>query len=236
MPAFARVALPGVPYHVTQRGNYRQEVFFRPEDRAVYLQFVTKSARLHGLELHGWCLMSNHVHWIVVPTDKKAMADSFRQAHSQYSVYINQAEKRKSGHLWQGRYYSCPLDNAHFGAALLYVERNPARAGLVRVACDYLWSSAAARVGLTPVPGFLRLEPWARQYSAGEWRSLLEGNANPEVEQRVRVSTQQGKPCGSEDFVTEMEGRVGRELKVRAVGRPRNRENTQKADGGSLNP
>jgi len=233
MPAFARVALPGVPYHVTQRGNYRQEVFFRPEDRAVYLNYLTKAARLHGLELHGWSLMSNHVHWIVVPGDKNAMADSFRQAHSQYSTYINQAEKRKSGHLWQGRYYSCPLDDAHFGSALLYVERNPARAGLVRAACDYLWSSAAARVGLAPVPEFLRLERWANGYTAGEWRRLLEGSGDPEAERKVRVSTQQGKPCGSEDFIAAMEGRVGRALKVRVVGRPRNRQDTQKADGGS---
>jgi putative transposase len=208
-------------------------VFFRPEDRAVYLGFVTKAAQLHGLELHGWCLMSNHVHWIVVPKDKNAMADTFRQAHSQYSTYINQAEKRKSGHLWQGRYYSCPLDDAHFGAALLYVERNPARAGLVRVACDYLWSSAAARLGLTPAPGFLRLDPWAQHYTAGEWGSLLAGNADPEVEQKVRVSTRQGKPCGSEDFIAEVEGRVGRDLKVREVGRPWTRRTAQKGDGGS---
>jgi putative transposase len=76
MPAFARVVIPGIPYHVTQRGNYCQDIFFTPEDRIVYLDYLASAANAYGLELHGWCLMSNHVHWIVVPLHKDAMAQS----------------------------------------------------------------------------------------------------------------------------------------------------------------
>ena len=118
MPAFARVVIPEVAYHVTQRGNYRQAVFFAEKDRAVYLNYLTAAAQAYELELHGWCLMSNHVHWIVVPLNPNAMAQSFRRAHSRYAVYVNRQHKRRSGHPWQGRHYSCPLDDAHYGAAL----------------------------------------------------------------------------------------------------------------------
>jgi putative transposase len=78
MPAFARVVIQEVAYHVTQRGNYRQAVFFAEKDRAVYLNYLTAAAQAYELELNGWCLMSNHVHWIVVPLNPNAMAQSFR--------------------------------------------------------------------------------------------------------------------------------------------------------------
>jgi putative transposase len=226
MPAFARVVIPGIPYHVTQRGNYCQDIFFTPEDRIVYLDYLASAANAYGLELHGWCLMSNHVHWIVVPLHKDAMAQSFRRAHSRYASYINREHKRRSGHLWQGRYYSCPLDNTRWGAALLYVERNPARAGLVKAPTDYRWSSAAARLGLSTLPSFLHLYRWANGFTPEEWRQLLDNTADPESDQVLRVSTQQGKPCGNIEFIEDMEAKTGRQLRVRAAGRPAIRQQT----------
>jgi len=229
MPAFARVVIPDIPYHVTQRGNYSQDVFFLPQHRITYLRYVATAAEAYGLQLHGWCLMTNHVHWIVVPSTQDAMADCFRRAHSRYSLYINRHYNSKAGHLWQGRYYSCPLDNTHFDAALLYVERNPTRAGLVKAAIDYPWSSAAARAGFRPAPPYLHLDRWADRFSAAEWPQLL-NNSSPDSDSLVRVCTQQGKPCGSGDFVQLIEQKIGRPLQIRSVGRPKIRN----ADGGSL--
>jgi putative transposase len=220
MPAFARVVIPGIPYHVTQRGNYRQDVFLAPEDGVVYLNYVASAADAYGLELHGWCLMSNHVHWIVLPLNRNAMAQSFRRAHSRYASYVNRQHKRRSGHLWQGRYYSCPLDDARLSATLLYVERNPARAGLVKSPADYPWSSAAARLGLSPLPRFLHLYRWNCGFTVEEWRQMLDNAADPEAEQALRVSTQQGKPYGEIEFIEAMERKTGRQLRVRTVGRP----------------
>ena len=220
MPAFARVVIPEVPYHVTQRGNYRQDVFFTEADRAIYLKYLTAAAQAYGLELHGWCLMSNHVHWIVVPLNPTAMAQSFRRAHSRYAVYINRQHESRTGHLWQGRYYSCPLDHAHFGAALLYVERNPVRAGLVKSAADYRWSSAAGRLALSPRPDSLVLNRWAHSFHVEEWRRLLDNAPDPETEHVLRPSTQQGKPCGTSEFIETIENKVGRDLRVRTAGRP----------------
>ncbi|MGH2506760.1 MAG: REP-associated tyrosine transposase [Ktedonobacteraceae bacterium] len=152
MPAFARVAIPGIAYHVTQRGNYRQDIFATDEDHGTYLGYVASAALAYRLELHGWCLMTNHVHWIVLPEHEMAMVQAFRRAHSRFADYVKRKHKRAAGHLWQVRYYSCALDEEHYFAALRYVERNPLRAGLVRSPAVYRWSSAAARLGLAPAP------------------------------------------------------------------------------------
>ena len=220
MPAFARVTIPEIPHHVTQRGNYRQDIFTTTQDRLTYLEYVTSAAAEYHLDIHGWCLMTNHVHWIVVPQVRNAMAESFRRAHSRFAAYINRQHKRACGHLWQGRYYSCPLDHAHFGAALLYVERNPVRAGLVRSAGEYPWSSAAARLGQIQAPSYLCLELWGRSFTTNEWRRLLADETRTETEDRLRASTKQGKPYGNTSFIDEMECRTGRNLRLRHGGRP----------------
>ncbi len=220
MPAFARVAVPDIPYHVTQRGNYRQDVFAAPEDRKLYLGLVASAAIAYGLELHGWCLMTNHVHWIVLPRNEAAMAQTFRRAQSRFAVHMNRQHKRSAGHLWQGRYRSCPLDRQHLFAALLYVERNPVRAGLVRSPAAYEWSSAAARLGYVSAPDYLTLSLWAGSYSAKEWATLLEGQMSTDKENALRASTKQGKPYGTAAFVDELEQKTNRYLRLRTVGRP----------------
>ncbi len=230
MPAHARVAIPGILYHVTQRGNYRQDIFTTTHDRLTYLEYVTTAAAAYQLEIHGWCLMTNHVHWIVVPQAQNAMADSFRRAHSRFAAYINRQHKRANGHLWQGRYYSCPLDAAHFAAALLYVERNPVRAGIVRSAAEYPWSSAAARLGQVPKPSYLRLEWWAHSFATEDWARLLGEETQPDADDQFRLSTKQGKPHGNAAFIDAMESQTGRTLRVRHAGRP---AFSQSATGGS---
>jgi len=220
MPAFARIALTGIAHHVTQRGNYRQDVFFSDEDRATYLGYVTRAALDYGLKLLGWCLMTNHVHWVVVPRGPDAMAQTFRRAHSQYARYIKSQTKQRSGHLWQGRYYSCPLDEPHLEAALLYVERNPVRAGIAKLATDYRWSSAPPRIGLVAPPLFLALHEWSKCYSPQEWEKKLAGSHDADMEQWLRESTLQGKPVGSSAFIEALECATGRPMNVRPLGRP----------------
>ena len=164
--------------------------------------------------------MTNHVHWIVLPHVQTAMANTFRRAHSRFSAHMNRQHKRANGHLWQGRYYSCPLDDSHFAAALLYVERNPVRAGLAQSPCDYPWSSAAARVGQAPAPPYLRLNLWTRSFSTEDWARLLTDDPEPETEEQLRASTKQGKPYGKAAFIEQVELQTGRILRVRNAGRP----------------
>ena len=122
----ARIVAVGVPYHVTQRGNNRQDVFFVNDDRRCYLDLLREASRRFGLEVLGYCLMTNHVHLLVVPRNEDALALGIGRAHWWYSRYVNRLHGR-SGHLWQGRFFSAPLEESHLWAALGYVERNPVR-------------------------------------------------------------------------------------------------------------
>jgi putative transposase len=131
------------PHHVTQRGNGRQAVFLTDKDREVHLDAFFDYAARYGLRVWGYCLMSNHVHFVVVPEGERSLARVFGRTHSDYARYANLL-RRSCGHFWQSRFYSCAMDEPHAWEALAYVERNPVRAGLAEKAEEYPWSTAAA--------------------------------------------------------------------------------------------
>ncbi|UCD00360.1 MAG: transposase, partial [Phycisphaerales bacterium] len=131
MPRLARTVAVGFAHHITQRGNNRYDVFFVDDDRRVYLELLKEQADKYGLDLVGYCLMSNHVHLIAIPHAEDALAKAVGRTHFRYAQYINRFHRR-SGHLWQGRFYSCALDKRHFWLAMKYVELNPVRAKLCR--------------------------------------------------------------------------------------------------------
>ena len=129
MPRRPRFVLPGVPHHITQRGNNRQDVFFCDQDRVLYLQMLQHHALRHQTRVLAWCLMTNHVHLILIPETPESLALTLGQAHSQYSLEQNRRQRRV-GHLWQNRFFSCALEPSHLLAAMHYVELNPVRAGM----------------------------------------------------------------------------------------------------------
>ena len=143
MARLARIVAPGFPQHITQRGNRRREVFCRAADHQIYLAMLRKYQQRDGLAIYAYCLMPNHIHLVAVPAEQTSRAGSLRDTHTADSSYINRSQAC-SGQLWQGRCFSCVLAEAHLWAAVRYVERNPVRAGLVKRAADYPWSSAAA--------------------------------------------------------------------------------------------
>lgn len=148
MARFARVVAVDVPHHVTQRGNARQVILSNDADRGAYLELLRQYSELHWLSVLGYCLMSNHVHLIVVPCSAEAMAQTLKQTHGRYASYWN-ARNSSSGHVWQGRFYSCPLDESHLWKALRYVELNPVRAGMVKPSSG---DGRAPRPTAGPVP------------------------------------------------------------------------------------
>ena len=117
MPRKARIVLPNIPHHITQRGNNKDAVFFVDKDKDVYLAFLQEESEKYGLELLGWCLMTNHIHLIARPETEDSLAKAVGRAHFRYTQYINRMQGR-SGHLWQNRFYSCALDRSHFRQAL----------------------------------------------------------------------------------------------------------------------
>lgn len=145
MPRKARIVIPNLPHHILQRGNRRQQVFFNDEDRKVYLRLLSIFTKKEDINVWSYSLMDNHVHLIVVPHSKDCLAKAFAEINKLYAKRINGRNNWK-GHLWQERFISFPMDNAHTLAAIRYVERNPVRAGIVSKAEDYQWSSARAHV------------------------------------------------------------------------------------------
>ena len=146
MPRAARVVFEGVVHHITQRGNYRQNVFEDDSDKSKYIEFIREYSEKYGMKIYAYCLMSNHVHFIAAPVKEDSLAMTFKYSNMRYSSYFNRKNKR-SGHLWQGRFYSCPLQFEHALEALRYVERNPVRARMVELPWEYEWSSAREHVG-----------------------------------------------------------------------------------------
>jgi putative transposase len=172
MARLARVVAAEVPHHVTQRGNARRFMLDCDANRKVYLDLLRDNLESCGVSLIGYCLMSNHVHLVVVPMKAEALARALKRTHGRYASYWN-AVYGSSGHVWQGRYYSCPLDQTHLWEALRYTELNPVRAGLVADADSWLWSSAAVHCGKMAAEGWLSLPLWRDHWSEGEWREYL---------------------------------------------------------------
>jgi putative transposase len=220
MPRIPRAVLPGVPHHVTQRGVDRRDIFVRDADRAVYLQLVRGAAERFQVSLAGYCLMSNHVHWIVVPSGAESLAKTFGEAHGKYAHYANVMQDR-SGHFWQNRFFSCALESNHLWAALRYVERNPVRAGLVEKSEGWHWSSAAAHAGSIRPPPWLDLRRWQSTFAAAEWREFLRQETLADAEVALRSNTYTGRPLGSTYFVANAEAELGRVLLPQKGGRPR---------------
>ena len=214
MARLARVVAPGLPHHVTQRGNRRQEVFFGDEDYEAYRALAAEHCRAAGVAVWAYCLMPNHVHLILVPSDEDGLRRALGEAHWRYTRAVNFREGWR-GYLWQGRFASFVLDEAHLMAAARYVELNPVRAGLCARAEDWPWSSAAAHLsarddGLARVAPLLELAP--------DWRALLDGGLEEAALSAIRTHERTGRPLGSEAFLEGLEARLGRQLKRRPPG------------------
>ena len=150
MARLARIVIPAVPYHVTQRGNRRQQTFFCDEDYALYRDLLGQAARKAGSEIWSYCLMPNHVHIILVPSHEDGLRMTVADAHRRYTGFVN-ARHRWTGHLWQGRFGAVAMDEAHLMAAARYVALNPVRARIVERAQDWPWSSARAHLAATVI-------------------------------------------------------------------------------------
>ncbi len=222
MPRIARTVFANVPHHITQRGNRREDVFFSEEDRSTYVAWLGEYCAKYKVSILAYCLMTNHVHVVVVPESTDALEKVFRPLHTRYAQRINRANKWK-GHLWQGRFFSSALDEPYLWAAIRYVERNPVRARIVRRAENYPWSSAAAHCGLKADPVLATNREWKRQLqSIGDWSAWLAEGDQPEQLTVLRRYVECGLPCGAEGFIRGLERRAGQSLRVRPRGRPKN--------------
>ena len=220
MPRIARVVAVDTPHHITQRGNNRQDVFFTDGDREFYLDGLRDQSDRYALRIMAFCLMTNHVHLVAIPTREDSLAKALGRTHYYHSRSINALHGR-SGHLWQNRFYSCPLDEGHYWAAARYVERNPVRAKMVRRAEAYAWSSAKAHVDGKDPHGILDLTNWPGPWRGESWRETLQSVEEDVLLAQLRRSTHKGRPLGTDSFLSRLEAALGRRLRAAPVGRPK---------------
>ena len=194
--------MPDVPCHVTQRGVDRRETFSSDEDRETYPRLMRENLDDAAVGVLGWCLMTNHVHLILLPGGEDSVSVLMRRVR-RYAQYYN-VRWGRTGHLWQNRFYGCMLGPAHLWTALAYVERNPVRAGMVEAATEYRWSSARAHVFGSGPDTILDMEWWERQCRLWQldWGSHLSKD-DMEAASALRACTYAGRPFAEEAMVKE---------------------------------
>jgi REP-associated tyrosine transposase len=217
MPRIARLVVPGIPHHVTQRGNRRQPTFFSDADYRLYARLLGHWCRKVGTQVWGWCLMPNHVHLILVPADEDGLRSALGEAHRRYTRHVNLREEW-CGHLWQSRFASFPMDEGHLLACARYVELNPVRARLVDRPEQWPWSSARAHLfgqedGLTHAAPLLARMP--------DWRGLLDCGLADAERDLIRRRERTGHALGDPLFLERLANRLGRTMTPRPRGRPR---------------
>jgi putative transposase len=211
----ARVVVPGLPHHVTQRGNRREPVSFGAGDYQLYRRLIAAAARRAGAEIWAYCLIPNHVHLIVTPTDPDGLRATFAEAQRRYTGAIN-ALSQWTEHLFQvqGRFGAVVMDEPHLLAATRYIALNPVAAGLVSRAENWPWSSARAHLAgeddeLATVAPLRALIP--------DFAALLTAPADPATTARIERAPTIGRPLGAPEWIATLERQLGRRL---APGKP----------------
>ena len=214
MSRTARLVVPGYAHHVTQRGGRRQQTFFSDRDYRMYIDLLAKSLQSADCDIWAYCLMPNHVHLVVVPHDEDSLCRLLRGVHREYARRINKRNGWQ-GHLWQERFRSFVMQEAHAIAAVRYVELNPVRAGLCPRAQDWPWSSVHAHLAgrddrLVSVAGM--------RAQVDDWAGFLDDGDQPADVELLRCHAVSGLPVGSVEFVDQLENDTGQSLRPRPRG------------------
>ena len=204
-----RIIVPNFPHHIIHRGSRQQIIFFDENDKNLYLEILNYYCRREELKIWSYCLMDNHVHFIAVPLKPESISKVVQLAHKIYSQLTNRKYNLK-GHLWEGRFHSYIMDELHLYAAVRYIERNPVRAGIVKKAEDYFWSSARAHVLGTEdklITDFFLLQ------KIKNWSEYLSEIDKQEDLVAFKAHAKNGLPLGSDEFLTKLEKITGNKLR-----------------------
>jgi putative transposase len=228
MPRIARVVISGYPYHIIQRGNNRQAIFFEDEDRRGYLDLLRNYSKKWACKILAYCLMGNHVHLLVEPNKEIGLSKFMQGVSLCYTQRVNRKYQR-TGRLWECRYHSCLVEkDTYLLAVCRYIECNPVRANIVRAAAEYGWSSAKAHV-LGKRDPLLGDSNWLVEIiDLQHYHSYLVEEESQNELRAIRCMTQQGRPLGTLKFQQEIEQALKRKLIPRLRGRPRKETGNRK--------
>lgn len=201
MARMARLVVPDFPHHVTQRGNRRQKVFFCDSDYSLYKRLLAEACQKSATRILAYCLMPNHVHFVMVPQNADGLRATFGEAHRRYTRFINLRECWQ-GHLWQERFHSTVMDEAHLIMATRYVELNPVRAGLCTHPWEWPWSSASAHLR-GENDSLVEVAPMLARIA--DWQKYLQTTENEKDRNTLRRHARTGRPLGSTDFIRKLE-------------------------------
>lgn len=225
MARLSRIVVAGVAHHVTQRGNRRLPVFFSDNDRRLYLRLLGDAGSASGTRCLAWCLMDNHVYLILVPSQADGLRAMLGEAHRRYSRHVNLREDWR-GHLFQERFGSYPMDDAHLMVAVRYVEANPVAAGMVGAAEDWPWSSARSHLAGKRTADDPLTDVAALGNHVRNWRAMLRpglagdvGREGEAIANSIETRLRTGRPLAEPEQVAAWEVELGRPLAPRKAGR-----------------
>lgn len=225
MPRCARMYVPGLPYHVVQRGNNREACFIEPENYQFYLELWRQMSTRYGVAVHAYCLMTNHVHFLVTPSVADSVSNAMKAVGSRYAQYIN-LRYRRTGTLWEGRHRASLVQTEHYLLCCYrYIELNPVRAGMVARLDEYRWSSYGCnawgdRSWLHPHEEYLRLGV-SREARGHAYRELFRCQLSEADLHLIRKAAHYCQPVGEDRFRLQIEARYGIKSGQVRRGRPR---------------
>lgn len=205
------------PYHITARANNGEFILKEDEDKEIYSGLFVENAMKNGLKVYAWCIMGNHVHFVLEPPDEHAFSETFKIVQQRFSRYVNK-KNNAYGPNWQRRFHTTPLDKPHLYEAIRYVELNPVRADITEEIETYRWSSARGRfngsheIFVDSVSKYLEIDDW--------WSYLQEPHDQVMID-NIKSNAEQGIPSGDEIFMTAFEKLKNKALRRRPMGRPK---------------
>ena len=221
MPRTGRIVLPNYPHHVYQRGHDRNIVFVCDADYQYYLSNLSRFKAEFGVKVYAYCLMTNHVHLLLQPSDKHGLSLLMKRLAGRQTRYRNKKEERR-GTLWEGRFKSSPVDSSQYlKTCIRYIELNPVRAKMVVTADEFAWSSCHARLKnnvqfLDPIPGLDITDEEPKKYL-----QFIAGAVEQSQLKLIREAVHRGQLTGGVSFVDQIDRAIGRRIEYRKPGRPR---------------
>ena len=229
MPRPRRLNIPGIPQHVTQRGNNRQVCFFDDDDRETYLELINKASIRRACTVHAYVLMTNHIHLLVTPETADGISHFMQDIGREYVQHINKTYRR-SGTLFEGRFNSSLVDSEIYCLTCYrYIELNPVRAAIVKLPEDYHWSSFRTNAFARPDSLISPHEQWLLLGSNGParckaYRELFKESLCSTQIDTIRRTNIKGLPLGSNRFREEIESQLQVKLGTGRIGRPSKRK------------
>lgn len=231
MPRTARIVLPNTPHHIVQRGHNKQPVFFEEDDYEAYLCILRKWTTEFGVKVYGYCLMTNHVHFVLDPgSDVHSLAQTMKRVSGKATRRINRLHNR-SGTLWESRYKSSPIQTTEYLLACCrYIDLNPVSAGMVVHPGKYRWSSFRQKTSdsagrwINLDDCYIALGKTVTERMQTYTKFVIDGiPASGEIDV-IRRALNSGQLTGDDRFIDEVEETTGKRIERRPPGRPAGRK------------